>query len=273
MYNIIIGTGNLGTALFQKFKYQNQLVMIFNRPDINTIIDKANLLVLEGHVVTVWNTEGYGSIPECKKNPREAFEVHVMRNLDLLAGLHKNILLINFSTNYVDQEPKSEYAASKACMESLTKNFPREKVITIRVANLYSKYFPLKAFQGKILKNRDKVDALPCNAMIPTDCDWLVKEICDRLFTKDNAKHLYGKVIQIAPSGMISAAEFGRIIICKKIEKTSDETRPLYPIIENTWNIKDSWYDVWINIKDQFMENYHEAIEKENTKTKISSSL
>jgi hypothetical protein len=174
--------------------------------------------------------------------------------------------LINFSTNYVDQEPKSEYAASKACMESLTKNFPRERIITIRVANLYSKYFPLKSFQGKILKNADKINALPWNKMIPTDCDWLADKLCGTFFSDNeeiNARRLtryYNRVIQVAPNEMVDAREFGEILLNKEITETVDESRPKFPTMLNTWDFDDTWYEVWKAAEPEFMKSYEKAI-------------
>lgn len=259
--HVIMGSGNLGTALSKRLN-----TITYNRHNTTSIIEYANLFQSQGEEVTVWNTEGYGSVPECQKNPREAFEVHVMRNLDLMHGLNQEINLINFSTNYVDQEPKSEYAASKACMESLTKNFPRKKVISIRVANLYSKYFPLKSFQGKILKNADKINALPWNKMIPTDCDWLADKLCGIFFSDDkeiNERRLnryYNRVIQVAPNEMVDARKFGEMLLNKEITETVDESRPKFPTILNTWDFDDTWYKVWKNIEPEFMKNYEKAI-------------
>lgn len=262
--HIILGTGNLGTALLKKFE-QTERVYVYNRPVIEDIITLANLCYdeneeeIEKLQTIVWNTEGYGSVPECQKNPREAFEVHVMRNLDLMHGLHRNINLINFSTNYVGNDPKSEYTSSKTCMEALTKSFPREKIITVRVANLYSKYFPLKSFQGKILKNADKITTLPSNGMMPTDCDWLANQLCEIINKIDEYQ---GQVIQIAPSwnGMVSANEFGKYILGKEIAETLDKSRPEWPNISNDLDCWDNWLKVWQDAKPEFMKEYNRIV-------------
>lgn len=262
--HVVLGKGNLGLALVNFFKWEVvENSYIFSRTITDSPIQFANMEVERGNKVFVWNTEGYGSVPECQKNPREAFEVHVMRNLDLMSGLHKDVTLINFSTNYAGAVPTSEYSASKSCLESLTINHPREKVITVRVANLYSKYFPMKSFQGKILLNKDKVTALPWNVMIPTDCDWLASRLYDTIIRCPifPSSRWYKRVIEIAPSGSTSANKFGELLLGREIEENHDDNRPSYPFINNLWDDEDDWLTVWEKAKPKFMEAYNREIE------------
>ncbi len=262
MIHLILGKGNLGTALAEYCSKIGVPRGTFKRHHFRNLISEANLYNTSAPVV-VWNTEGFGSVDECKKNTMEAFHVHFTRNLELMCKLNPNILLVNFSTNYVTDkvigDPKSEYTSSKACMEALTKTFPREKIVTIKVANLYSKYFPMRAFQGKILKNKDKITSLPFNTMNPTDCDWLVKKIFENLIDSGPEK-CFGRVIGISTMGQVSAKKFGEIVLGKELEEVVDKTRPLSPPDINTWDLEwmdDNWETVWENAKPEFMAAYN----------------
>lgn len=269
--HFVLGKGNLGMAIKEYYTNKGVPVKFAGRKDIDikVTIRYINIMKEGRYKIVVWNTEGHGSIPECEKEPIKAFDTHVMRNLHLANDLHKDILLINFSTNYATPHSliynKSVYAASKAGMENITVNHPREKITTFRVANLYSKYFPMKSFQGKILKNADRITSLPWNVMIPTDCDWLIKTIDENLFCPlDNIDRYHKRVLEMAPKGNVSAKRFGEMLLNKELEDFEDKTRPVNPELGSTWDLEwddNNWETVWENAKPAFMEAYN----KENS--------
>lgn len=274
-YHVIMGNGNLGTALATMFNAKSIPFGIHHRSSIEDITWSANNLASdEGYDVFVWNTEGYGSVPECASSPESAFKTHFWRNLELMVDLLPSVTLINFSTNYVGENPKSVYASSKECMETLTTSFPKKKVVTIRVANLYSKYFPMKSFQGKILKNKDSITALPRNGMIPTDCDWLADHIHGTLFVLDHhdydedygnngslkLERYHSKIISVAPKGLPSARQVGEIVLGKDLEENVDWSRPMYPTLSTIWDDTETWEEVWEKAKPEFIDSYNKEI-------------
>lgn len=244
MKHYIIGTGNLGSALLNTFPGS---VNLRSRMPISSYTES----IADGEDVWIWNSEGFGSVGECKANPTGAFDCHVNRVVALMNAFPK-ANIVNFSTNYVvnvdipsSGVPKgtheSYYSYTKATMEWAIKLHPKKNVYAVRVANLYSKYKPEASFLGRIKQNADRINSLPDNELIPTDTDWLASKMRENL-------HLFhyveDKIIGLAPTGVVSTRELAEIFLGKKLGTSMDSERPMKARIYNTFPVHEDWKQV-----------------------------
>ncbi|MDI6733805.1 MAG: dTDP-4-dehydrorhamnose reductase [Planctomycetota bacterium] len=153
---IIIGAnGQLGTDLLKVFsspigtKNRWQVIgLTISDIDI-TDFSKVRQMIEEKKPDIVINTAAYHNVPECEKNPQEAFLVNTLavRNLANLCRTF-NIKLVHFSTDYVfdgrkmrpyneddTPNPLNVYATSKLAGEYFVKLIPDHYII--RVASLF----------------------------------------------------------------------------------------------------------------------------------------
>lgn len=229
--NIVMGRGNLGTSLSKIFDVQCEY-----KKNAYQIHEKYG----DSEENWIWVTEGFGSVPDCKVNPEGAFDLHVKKTFDMINMFPKSNLVF-FSTNYVNHtvhEKPSLYAITKKLLESVVINSNKENVYAIRVANLYSTERP--SFFSKVLDNKEKIDSMPDNIMIPTDTDWLARKLMAFKYRfKDH------KIIEIAPSSIITTNALGEMILQKELGLSFDHERPFNALIENTFSIKESWEEVF----------------------------
>lgn len=251
MQHVILGRGNLGQALNRAiYRETKRSPIVLNRAEVST------MAFGDSEDTWIWNTEGFGSVGECKKDPISAFDCHVKRVHDLV---HKFPLsnIVCFSTNYVAKDPyssehsrqlTSQYAISKALMEEvirLSRNF-KPNIWAIRVANLYSKYKPWDSFAGRLLKARKNGASisLPLSTMIPTETDWLADQLMNRFQTF----HYYDAILGLAPNGQISTNQFGQFILGESLPISEDLERPVDAKIHNSWvgnPVTETWFDVF----------------------------
>ena len=251
MQHVILGRGNLGQALNRAvYRKTGTSPIVFHKIPIE------NIEIKDSEDVWIWNTEGFGSVGECKKDPKGAFECHVQRVHDLIHEFPRSNIVC-FSTNYVAESRtsynharnlSSHYALTKAMMEELIRlerNFKRN-VWAIRVANLYSKYKPWDSFAGRLLKAKQNgaTISLPESTMIPTETDWLAEQLMIRF---ESLKY-YEPIIGLAPRSGISTNGFGRFILDTELPVSEDNERPINALISNSFinePIVDTWYDVF----------------------------
>lgn len=248
MRHAIMGSGNLGCALMKQFSTGKYGVHIgFKRAEIAKIRESIG----DAADIWIWNTEGFGSVAECAKDPQGAWECHVNRVAELINHFPlANIVC--FSTNYVVRSdlytssmPKenceSYYTYTKVMMEHAIRLASKSNVFAVRVANLYSQYNAQHSFAGRILANKDRITALPQNELIPTDTDWLASKLVENF----QSFHLGGKIHAIAPKGRVSTHKLGSTILDKHLETSLDNQRPMEARMYNTIEVQESWVDVW----------------------------
>lgn len=244
MKHYVIGSGNLGSALLNTFEGS---VGLMSRKPISSYIGH----IQDSEDTWIWNSEGFGSVGECKADPSGAFDCHVTRVISLM-NLFPKSNIVNFSTNYVvdtdipsSGEPKrkheSYYSYTKAMMEWAIKMHPKKNVYAVRVANLYSKYKPDSSFVGRIKQNADKIKSLPYNELIPTDTDWLAMKLKENLHL---FRYVEDKILGIAPLGSVGTKELAEIVLGRKLETSYDNERPIRARIYNTFQINEDWKQV-----------------------------
>lgn len=151
---LLIGSdGQLGTDIIKTFKGNNKngfsvKGLTIKDLDITDFL-KVKKTVEEYKPDVVINTAAYHNVPECEKNPEQAFLINTIavRNLANICRQF-NIKLIHFSTDYVfngrkmrpynendEPQPLNVYAISKLAGESFVKLMPDYYVI--RVASLF----------------------------------------------------------------------------------------------------------------------------------------
>jgi hypothetical protein len=251
MQHVILGQGNLGQALNRAvYRKTGTSPIVFHRTPIESIEIK------DSKDVWIWNTEGFGSVGECKKDPKGAFECHVQRVHDLIHKFPESNLVC-FSTNYVAESRVSDnhsrnlgshYAVTKAMMEELIRleHKFKQNLWAIRVANLYSKYKPWDSFAGRLLKAQQNGNtiSLPASLMIPTETDWLA----DQLMKRFESLRYYEPIIGLAPGCSISTNDFGRFILGRELPLSMDTERPMNALIKNSFindPVTETWFDVF----------------------------
>lgn len=231
---VILGNGNLAQAIEARCIRDSIKFIKFYRKPVDSILSEIKPLDI------VFNAEGYGSIPQCDLNPYEAYNTHLMRNIRLITECNKlNIKVICFSTNYHDF--KSNYSNSKKAMEEFVLNTKKNSVI--RVANLYGQYRPENSLPTKLINAvREGSRKFSSNAIYPTDCDWLTKQIFDNL---DSILEINEEAISIVPRGTTSAYYFVEKLYNIPIKSYIDKDRPFNPFLINTLPITDDIFEVW----------------------------
>ncbi len=251
MQHVVLGRGNLGQSLNRAvYRKTGSSPIVFHRKPINEIE------ITDSESTWIWNTEGFGSVSECKNDPYGAFDCHVRRVHDLIHKFPKSNLVC-FSTNYVAESRSSynhsrnlssHYAVTKAMMEELIRleyNF-KKNVWAVRVANLYSKYKPWDSFAGRLLKANQggREIRLPESIMIPTETDWLA----DQLMNRFESLKYYEPIVGLAPRCGISTNDFGRFLLGQEIPVSKDLERPMNALIGNSFitdPVTDTWFDVF----------------------------
>jgi len=246
MQHVILGRGNLGQALNGAiYRKTGRSPIVLNRAEVHMIDIKDN------ENVWFWNTEGFGSVGECKKDPVGAFDCHVRRVHDLIHKFPRSNIIC-FSTNYVsvdnaigERNLASHYSVTKALMEELVLMESRNKknLWAVRVANLYSKYKPWDSFAGRLLKAHKNGNpiSLPLNTMIPTDTDWLANQLIENLDNFQGKEPILG----LAPNDVVTTHHFGQFVLGTYLSVSQDKDRPMDARIENSFEVTETWYDVF----------------------------
>lgn len=258
MDNIILGDGNLARSLLEEIEKRDgqRLLYQFTRDNgFNYPYTIPSINIKDPQNTIVWNTIGAGSVPEAKENFEKVLNVHVALVSLLTRILPKDVMMINFSTNYVvDPEhlqdntrsaplPDSLYALSKKMMEDFVILQDRSNVHCIRVANLYGIHKPTKTFPGKILENSYRITSLPPNMLTPTPTEWLARKCLDHAGDIRDSEY---PIHHLAPVGEISAVEFGKKILDKELEiGARDSNRPMHSAIGNSFGIPDDIHKCW----------------------------
>ncbi len=146
---LIIGAdGQLGTDIQKAFDPQELIPLVLKDLDI-TSFDQAKTVIGKHKPDIIINTAAYHNVPQCEKNPEQAFQVNALgvRNLVELSEKN-NIKLLHCSTDYVfdgtKQQPYIEddtpnplnvYGYSKLAGENFVKTL--KNYYLIRLASLF----------------------------------------------------------------------------------------------------------------------------------------
>lgn len=256
MQHVVLGRGNLGQSLNRSiYRKTGSSPIVFHRTPISDIE------IVDSENTWIWNTEGFGSVGECKNDPYGAFDCHVRRVHDLIHRFPKSNIVC-FSTNYVSEGRssynhsrtlESHYAVTKAMMEELIRleHHFKKNVWAVRVANLYSKYKPWDSFAGRLLKAKQsgREIRLPESTMIPTETDWLA----DQLMKRYESLKYYEPIVGLAPRSGISTNAFGRFILGQDIPVSEDHERPMNALIGNSFitdRVEETWWDVFNDARE-----------------------
>lgn len=176
----IIGSGNLGIALFRAHNYNGDTVKMSVR-NKDSFLGFNVKEMIDFKPDRIYYAAGCGSVDEANKNTYETFKTCVLipktiLELKSLSGFE----FIAFSSQYAERPDLSLYAACKLSLEVLVRNYPN--AWAPRVANLIGEYMPEKSLNGKLQANKPKI--LPRNIVFPTHVDEIAKRCVGNEFKK-----------------------------------------------------------------------------------------
>jgi dTDP-4-dehydrorhamnose reductase len=212
MKHLVLGSGNLGTDLFETIVKAGHEAVIWKHGDK---FDWPNTPPRGLDAFThIWCAVGYGSVNEAAAKFRHAVDVHV--NLpDYIVRHAPQARLIFFSTDYIESPASSLYALTKYFMEhrlAFEMNWGgRRNINIIRLGSLYGKHRQVKNLAYRLQQNLDEILKLPSNMIRPTPTKWVAEVLVDKINDIPPLFHL-------CPSDDVSVADFGKFCTGKEVE-------------------------------------------------------
>jgi dTDP-4-dehydrorhamnose reductase len=263
--HVIIGRGNLGIDLAQALSEKGHEARILTRSDgFDWRLDIPKLTQAD----FVWIAAGFGSVEQTKRDPQGAFDTHVLMPVGIASAARPETRVIAFSSDYAADEeapwspgstntkPRSIYAVTKISMELALRALGRKNTFSVRVCSLYGDSFPSHTFPGRILSRYPNpgIVPLPQNRTTPTPTKWVADVLSRHLESFDGEYRTY----HCAPMGMISVAEWGRIVLGSgyQVDVTGlDPTRPLCSNLQCSFEDAPDWLALWR--LHWFQQQYH----------------
>lgn len=210
----------------------------------------------------VWCCVGFGGVAETSSDYTRAITAHVGLAVDCMMRFPEETKLVFFSSDHAANErnpgnpklhsmsPKSLFALSKLQLEEAFGFLNRPNTTIVRLSSIYGGGRPSRTFPGRLIAQYAKPCEipLPSNLCTPTPTDWLAETMLRRL---DKLVGEEPKVVHLAPSGHVSYAQWGRLIMGPKFdvkERGLDESRPAAPLLGCSIGPVPSWKDLWDRI-------------------------
>jgi dTDP-4-dehydrorhamnose reductase len=240
----IVGGGNLGMDIASTLKSKNSSIMIltkrlgFGYPMRPYGLEE----ITERMPDVIWLATGAGSVGG---DFLHQLDIHVRLVVETLKEAAPGAKVVAFSTDYVAdpaniqdptkriREPQSSYARSKVWMEEFIVDSNDPRIRAVRVGSLYGEWKPRSCFPSKLCANSYRSQepvVLPINQVCPTPTKWLAKilvENLDAIFAEPYP------ITHLAPSGHLSVADWGRLILGngRVIDGDLDPKRPAFSSI------------------------------------------
>ena len=261
MKHVVIGNGNLGSAIATELLERGQEVKIFSTS--NGWRYPASLQPIYDQIPNhVWLTVGAGSVEQAKTNYLPFIDLHIKLPVELAQNLNSRSSLHIFSTDYViDHRGKSLYALSKKTMEEAIILINRQNTYIYRIGSLYGTHKPSKCFPYKLKKNSLKNEpTLPKNLITPTPTDWLAELLINNLEVLPTQTSIF----HAAPQGNVSVKVWGEMILKKEImpiDYDIDPSRPTHSCLGCDLPVKElsSWLVLWQEREDYWQNILNEV--------------
>lgn len=246
--HLVLGwNGNLGASLSLALNQRGleQLPKMYMRYPNDPLVE----VVKYRNPDIIWVALGAGSVGG-------NFTTQLQCHLNLIVELVEacpNAKIIAFSTSFIcDEEdpsnprkqgkPKSLYAFSKKLLEDYAVFTNNPNLRVIRVTNLYGHHKFENTFPGRLLPERNNLKVLPTNLVTPTPTDDLADKLVTHLDDIFNSEY---PILNAAPKGSVTVADWGRLIIPNVQDGQLDPLRPKTCEIGSFFEW-ENWKTLWL---------------------------